>query len=41
VTPTTTKKLLDAGYKVRIEESEQSIFDVKEFKEYAPVYWLL
>lgn len=34
MTPTTTKKLLDAGYRVKVEQSEQSIFEIKEFEEY-------
>lgn len=31
LTPTTTKKLLDAGYEVYVEESEQSIFKADEY----------
>ncbi|OBA23423.1 Saccharopine dehydrogenase [Metschnikowia bicuspidata var. bicuspidata NRRL YB-4993] len=31
LTPTTTKQLLDAGYEVYVEESEQSIFKAEEY----------
>lgn len=31
MTPTTTKKLLDAGYKVNVERSRERIFDDEEF----------
>ncbi|EGW35702.1 Saccharopine dehydrogenase [Spathaspora passalidarum NRRL Y-27907] len=33
LTPTTTKQLLDAGFKVYVEESSQSIFQTKEYEE--------
>ena len=33
VTPTTTKALLDAGYKVNVERSKERIFDDKEFSD--------
>ncbi|KAI3406619.2 LYS1 [Candida oxycetoniae] len=33
LTPTTTKQLLDAGFKVFVEESSQSIFDAKEYEK--------
>ncbi|RCK56425.1 Saccharopine dehydrogenase [NAD(+), L-lysine-forming] [Candida viswanathii] len=32
LTPTTTKQLLDAGFQVYVEESSQSIFDIKEYE---------
>lgn len=32
MTPTTTKALLDAGYKVNIERSPERIFDDSEFE---------
>lgn len=33
LTPTTTKALIDAGYKVNIERSPQRVFDDKEFEK--------
>ncbi|RLV91301.1 Saccharopine dehydrogenase NAD [Spathaspora sp. JA1] len=33
LTPTTTKQLLDAGFKVYVEESSQSIFQTKEYED--------
>lgn len=33
MTPTTTKALLDAGYKVNVERSPERIFDDAEFEE--------
>lgn len=33
LTPTTTKQLLDAGFQVYVEESEQSIFTSKEYAD--------
>lgn len=33
LTPTTTKKLLDKGFKVYVEESEQSAFDIEEYRK--------
>lgn len=33
VTPTTTKALLDAGYKVNVEKSPERIFDDSEFTQ--------
>ena len=33
MTPTTTKSLLDAGYKVNVERSPERIFDDSEFEE--------
>lgn len=33
VTPTTTKALLDAGYKVNVERSPERIFDDAEFEK--------
>lgn len=33
LTPTTTKQLLDAGYKVYVEDSEQSIFKAQEYAD--------
>ncbi|CAK7901998.1 saccharopine dehydrogenase [NAD(+), L-lysine-forming] [[Candida] anglica] len=33
LTPTTTKILLDAGFKVYVEESSQSIFSTKEYRD--------
>lgn len=32
LTPTTTKKLLDAGFNVIVEKSSQSTFDIKEYE---------
>lgn len=32
LTPTTVKQLMDAGYEVYVEESEQSIFPIDEYK---------
>ena len=34
LTPTTTKQLIDAGFKVYVEQSSQSIFDIKEYEKY-------
>lgn len=31
LTPATAKKLLDAGFKITVEESAQRIFDDKEY----------
>lgn len=33
LTPATAKKLLDAGFKITVEESTQRIFDDKEYAE--------
>jgi saccharopine dehydrogenase (NAD+, L-lysine forming) len=33
LTPTTTKALIDAGYKVNVERSPQRIFDDEEFEK--------
>ena len=33
LTPTTTKALIDAGYKINVERSPQRIFDDKEYEE--------
>lgn len=33
LTPTTVKKLLSKGFKIYVEESEQSTFDINEYKE--------
>ena len=33
LTPTATKILIDAGYKVNVERSSQRVFDVKEYEE--------
>lgn len=33
LTPSTTKQLLDAGFKVYVEESSQSTFDIKEYED--------
>ncbi|CAK9441415.1 uncharacterized protein LODBEIA_P52830 [Lodderomyces beijingensis] len=33
LTPSTTKQLLDAGFKVYVEESSQSTFDIKEYQD--------
>ncbi|CAG99397.1 Lys1 [Kluyveromyces lactis] len=33
LTPTTTKKLLDKGFKIFVEESSQSAFDIEEYKK--------
>jgi len=33
VTPSTAKVLIDDGYKIKVERSEQSVFDDKEFEE--------
>ena len=33
LTPTTTKQLIDAGFKVYVEKSSQSIFDIKEYEQ--------
>jgi len=33
LTPTTTKKLIDAGYHIKVERSPQRIFDDKEFEK--------
>jgi len=33
LTPTTTKKLIEAGYRVNVERSPQRIFDDEEFEK--------
>ncbi|CCE82762.1 Piso0_002506 [Millerozyma farinosa CBS 7064] len=33
LTPTTTKQLLDAGFKVYVEKSSQSVFDINEYEK--------
>ena len=33
LTPTTTKKLVDAGFKVFVERDEQRIFDDEEYEK--------
>jgi saccharopine dehydrogenase (NAD+, L-lysine-forming) len=33
LTPTTTKKLVEAGYRVNVERSPQRIFDDEEFEK--------
>lgn len=33
LTPSTTKQLLDAGFKVYVEKSSQSIFDIEEYEK--------
>jgi len=35
ITPTTAKKLIEAGYTISVERDEQRIFDDKEYEEYA------
>lgn len=33
LTPTTTKQLIEAGFKIYVEESDQSIFDTEEYRK--------
>lgn len=36
LTPTTAKKLIDAGFEIFVERDEQRIFDDSEYEEYVP-----
>lgn len=36
LTPTTAKKLIDAGFEITVERDEQRIFDDSEFEAYVP-----
>jgi saccharopine dehydrogenase (NAD+, L-lysine-forming) len=35
LTPETAKKLIDAGFRITVEESTQRIFDDDEYKKYS------
>lgn len=37
LTPTTAKKLIDAGFQITVERDEQRIFDDAEFEAYVSV----
>jgi len=41
LTPTTAKKLIDAGFEITVERDEQRIFDDEEFERYTfpPDQW--
>lgn len=36
LTPTTAKKLIDAGFEIFVERDEQRIFDDSEYETYVP-----
>jgi len=38
LTPTTSKKLIEAGYTITVERDEQRIFEDKEYEEYVKAY---
>lgn len=37
LTPTTAKKLIDAGFQISVERDEQRIFDDAEFEAYVQI----
>jgi len=39
LTPTTSKKLIDAGFDIIVERDEQRIFDDSEYEAYAFSTW--
>ena len=41
LTPSTAKELLDAGYKITVERSEQRIFDDEEYVKYVWSFFFL
>jgi saccharopine dehydrogenase (NAD+, L-lysine-forming) len=39
LTPTTAKKLIDAGFQISVERDEQRIFDDAEFEAYVQIIY--
>lgn len=40
LTPTTAKKLIDAGFEIFVERDEQRIFDDEEYEKYAVPFFI-